>query len=245
MTDSSKFHIGTSGWNYDHWAGPFYPEDLSQDEWLEFYMQHFTTVEINNSFYQLPDEKTLQSWYDQTPDDFTFAVKASRYITHMKKLKEPKESLQNFLDRVSLLQDKLGIILFQLPPNWNFNEERLRSFLGLLPDNYNYTMEFRDKSWINETTYEILHENNIAFCIYELAGYVSPMEVTADTVYIRLHGPSENKYQGKYDSETLHDWAESIREWTENGKEVYCYFDNDQSGYATMNAERLQKLLDK
>jgi uncharacterized protein YecE (DUF72 family) len=161
----------------------------------------------------------------------------------MKKLKEPKESLNNFLDRVSLLRDKLGIVLFQLPPNWNFNEERLRTFLGLLPDEYNYTMEFRDTSWINETTYEILRENNIAFCIYELAGYVSPVEVTADSVYIRLHGPGENKYQGKYDSETLHNWAESISQWAETGKEVYCYFDNDQAGYAAMNAAELREIL--
>ncbi len=243
MSESSRVCIGTSGWNYDHWSGTFYPEDLPQKQWLEFYREKFNSVEINNSFYQLPAENTVSNWYKNTPDDFTFAVKASRYITHMKKLKDPKDSLKKFFDRVRHLKEKLGIILFQLPPNWRFNEERLKSFISQLPEKYSYSMEFRDKSWINETTYHILREHNVAFCIYELAGYESPVEVTADTVYIRLHGPDANKYQGDYSKDTLQNWRDSIRNWKNDGKTVYCYFDNDQSGYAAHNADQLQAML--
>lgn len=238
---NAKIHIGTSGWNYDHWRGPFYPEELPVHQWLDYYSERFHTVEVNNTFYQLPKKSTFRQWREASPEGFLFAVKASRYITHMKKLKEPKESLFNFLENVRLLEDKLGPILFQLPPNWKFNEERLASFLELLPGEFQYTFEFRDQRWINERTYQLLRENNIAFCIYELAGYLSPREATADLVYLRLHGPGD-KYQGKYNRATLGEWADTFRQWTDQGKEVYCYFDNDQLGYAAMNALELREM---
>ena len=121
MKENSHIHIGTSGWHYDHWQGPFYPEHLAKSDFLAFYQKHFQTVEINNSFYHLPAEKTLREWRDKVPPGFVFAVKGSRYITHMKKLKEPQQSVQRFLDRVQILGDRLGPILFQLPPRWHFN----------------------------------------------------------------------------------------------------------------------------
>jgi len=235
-------HVGTSGWNYNHWAGPFYPEDLPQHRWLDYYAERFRSVEVNNTFYQLPHKDTLRQWYQTVPDDFLFAVKASRYITHMKKLKEPRESLARFLDAVRVLEDKLGPILFQLPPRWHFNGDRLASFLDLLPDDLRYTFEFRDESWVNEETYKLLREKGAAFCIYELAGYLSPREVTADLAYVRLHGPGD-KYQGDYSDQTLSDWAGTCRDWAAQGREVWCYFDNDQAGFAAQNALRLQEMI--
>lgn len=241
---TSEIHIGTSGWNYDHWRGPFYPEELPTHQWLDYYSERFHTVEVNNTFYQLPKKSTFRQWREASPAGFIFAVKASRYITHMKKLKEPKESLCNFLENVRLLEDKLGPILFQLPPNWKFNEERLAAFLELLPDEFQYTFEFRDQRWINDRACQLLREKNIALCIYELAGYLSPGEVTADLVYLRLHGPGD-KYQGKYNDETLGKWAETFRQWANQGKDVYCYFDNDQLGYAAMNALELREMVER
>ncbi|MFW6122775.1 MAG: DUF72 domain-containing protein [Thermodesulfobacteriota bacterium] len=235
-------HIGTSGWHYDHWSGPFYPEDLPKKDFLSFYQQHFHTVEINNSFYQLPSEKTLTEWRDSVPPGFIFAVKGSRYITHMKKLKDPDQSVPPLLERLQVLGDRLGPILFQLPPKWHFNEERLEAFLASLPRDYRYALELRDPSWLNQDAYRILSRHGAAFCIYELAGRLSPKEVTADFVYIRLHGPG-GAYQGRYDKQTLAGWAGAISAWTAKGLTVFVYFDNDEAGYAAQNALELQEML--
>jgi uncharacterized protein YecE (DUF72 family) len=242
MSGKGLIHIGTSGWHYDHWRGPFYPEDLASADFLQFYQQKFHTVEINNSFYRLPSEKALVDWREAVPSGFIFAVKGSRFITHMKKLKEPENSIAPFIARVPLLGDRLGPILFQLPPRWQFNGERLRNFLAALPREYRYALELRDPSWLNQEACEILKEHGVAFCIYELAGRVSPREVTADFVYIRLHGPG-GAYQGRYDRRTLADWAGAISAWATQGKAVFCYFDNDEAGYAALNALELQEML--
>lgn len=241
MSGSKQFRIGTSGWNYGHWKGPFYPENLSTREWLDFYMEKFHTVEINNSFYQLPKKQTFEYWKERSPEDFIFSVKASRYITHMKKLKDPQEPLSNFLKNAEALGAKLGPLLFQLPPRWKFNAERLETFLGTVPDTIRCALEFRDSTWWNEETYRILREYRAAFCIFELAGQHSPKMVTADFVYIRLHGPA-GAYQGQYTDETLSGWAADFKEWDRQGKEVFCYFDNDQYGYAAQDALRLQEM---
>lgn len=238
----TNIHIGASGWHYGHWQGPFYPAGLKPQGFLAFYCQKFHTVEINNSFYKLPEEATLQTWKKTAPPGFIFAVKASRFITHMKKLKDPEQSVAKFFDRITALGDKLGPILFQLPPRWSFNLERLEKFLAALPKQFRYTFEFRDPSWINERTYRALADHGAAFCIFEIAGYLSPQEVTADFVYIRLHGPG-GAYQGSYDKRTLAGWARQIRTWTGQGKEVFCYFDNDEAGYAVQNAWQLQEML--
>jgi uncharacterized protein YecE (DUF72 family) len=236
-------HVGTSGWHYDHWRGSFYPKGLASAEWLSYYAGRLSTVEVNNSFYQLPEAETLRSWRSVTPPGFLFTVKASRYITHMKKLKEADESVASFLGRMDELSGKLGPILFQLPPNWHVNLERLRSFLVPLPEGYRYAFEFRDPSWFGDQVYAMLAAHDAAFCIYELGGQVSPKEVTADWVYVRLHGP-DGAYQGKYDAETLAGWMDAFSTWMGQGKEVYCYFDNDEAGYAVQNALALQAMVE-
>lgn len=234
--------IGTSGWSYDHWQGPFYPKELPPRERLKYYAERIASTEINNSFYQLPDKKTLQAWHDTVPADFVFTAKGSRYITHMKKLKDPEKSVSGFLERIGILEDKLGPILLQLPPRWRFNGKRLAAFLAQLSGEFRYAFEFRDPSWLNEETYAMLAEHKAAFCIYDLDGFLSPREVTADVVYVRLHGP-DGPYQGSYDSRTLSGWAGAFSTWSAQGRDVYCYFDNDQAGYAAQNALRLQSML--
>jgi uncharacterized protein YecE (DUF72 family) len=238
-----RVHVGTSGWNYPHWKGPFYPEDLPQKDWLGYYGERLHTVEINNTFYQLPERSTLKLWKDIVPDDFLFAVKASRYITHMKKLKDPEQSTRRFFERIGALKGKCGPVLFQLPPRWKRNPERLTSFLETLPSEYSYSFEFRDPSWFDSDTYAALEHRQAAFCIYHLAGELSPKEVTADFLYIRLHGPGD-AYEGLYDTETLSGWAGAISAWSRQGKSVFCYFDNDQNGYAAENAIELQSMLE-
>jgi uncharacterized protein YecE (DUF72 family) len=235
-------HIGTSGWHYGHWRGPFYPDGLEAGRFLTYYAERFQTVEINNSFYQLPSEAALKNWRTCVPDGFIFAVKGSRFITHMKKLKDPERSLAPFLERIVLLEEKLGPILFQLPPRWHFNEPRLAAFLKALPGGYRYALELRDQSWINARALDLLARYGAAFCIYELDGYLSPREVTADFVYIRLHGPA-GPYQGQYERQTLAGWARAISAWTRQGREVFCYFDNDEAGYAAQDALQLQNML--
>lgn len=241
---NSKILIGTSGWSYDHWRGNFYPEELPHEQWLKYYAKHFLSVEINSSFYHLPEKKTLQHWQQTVPDDFIFCVKASRYITHMKKLNDPQQSLATFFEHISLLGEKLGPILFQLPPHWNFNAERLNGFLHMLSADYCYAFEFRDQSWHNAEAYDLLSKHNAAFCIYELDGFLSPKKITADFVYVRLHGPN-GAYQGSYGAPTLSGWAGAFSTWSSQGREIYCYFDNDEAGYAAQNALQLNEMLHK
>lgn len=242
-TISNKIHIGTSGWNYEHWSGPFYDQDLAKEDFLEYYADSFQTVEINNTFYQLPSRETLIHWRDTVPQDFIFAVKASRYITHMKKLLEPKEPVTGFLERVKVLEGKLGPILFQLPPHWSCNLDRLLRFLDILPQAYRYAFEFRDPSWFNVDVYEALSERQIAFCVYYMSGDASPKQVTADLIYVRLHGPN-GPYGGSYTTEMLAGWAGAFSTWSRQGKEIYCYFNNDPGGNAPRDASRLISMLE-
>ena len=242
MSAARPVHIGTSGWHYQHWKGPFYPEDLPDGRYLEHYLKHFETAEINNTFYRLPEEGTFTRWRDAVPEGFIFSVKASRYITHMKKLKDPEQPLANFVERIETLGDRLGPVLFQLPPGWRLNIERLRSFLKALPEGHRYAFEFRDPSWFGDETGVALAERGAAFCIYDFEGRQSPRSVTADFVYVRLHGP-DGAYQGKYDDTALADWAKALSSWAGEGKEVFCYFDNDEKGYAAQNALKLKGLL--
>ncbi len=238
----AKITIGTSGWHYKHWRGPFYPEKLTPSKWLPYYFARLSSVEINNSFYRLPLKETVMNWREQTPPHFIFAVKAWRLITHLKRLNNAREALALFLQSTESLREKLGPILFQLPPHWPCNAERLRAFLGTLPEGHRYTFEFRHPSWHTSAIYSLLERYRSAFCIYQLAGFASPRIATADFVYIRLHGPTEKKYEGDYPMETLHAWAERARAWQRQGKDVYIYFDNDQAGYAVKNAIALQEM---
>jgi uncharacterized protein YecE (DUF72 family) len=243
MAKDVSCHIGTSGWHYKHWKGPFYPEGFPEKDFLSYYSNHFNAVEINNSFYRLPDKKTLKQWHRTVKDDFIFTVKASRYITHMKKLKEPQKSLSNFLNTISSLNDKLGPILFQLPPNWHMDLKRIEAFIAEFPDKHRYAFELRDRTWFDESLYKLLSEYNVAFCIYDLKGKMSPEIITADIVYIRLHGPNEIAYQGSYPKRQLTAWANKFNNWVKEGKEVYCFFDNDQKGYAAKNALTLLQIV--
>ncbi len=239
---NAPIRIGTSGWRYPHWQGRFYPHDLPPAQWLSHYAQHFDSVEINNVFYRLPPAQTFHHWAEQTPPHFCFTVKASRYLTHQKKLKPAPQALERLLDRSRLLGDKLGPILFQLPPRWHTNPERLACFINQLPPGLRYAFEFRDPSWFNEAVYDILRAHDCAFCIYHLAGRQSPILHTAPWIYLRLHGP-DGPYQGRYGREGLRPWAERIQEWASAGQAVYCYFDNDQNAHAVEDALTLKDLL--
>lgn len=241
MGDNGMVYIATSGWHYGHWIGPFYPPDISKNRLFEYYLTRFNTVEINNSFYRLPEEKTFAHWRDASPEGFVFALKGSRLITHVKRLKDSFEPLKNFLDRAVILGPKLGPVLFQLPPRWRRNLERLEGFLKALPGGYRFAFEFRDPDWFHPDVYALLKEHNASFCIYDFNFLQSPREVTADFIYIRLHGPA-GKYQGQYSEEALADWAKFLKLWQKKVKAVYCYFDNDEAGYAAIDALRLKAM---
>lgn len=242
MKRKGRAYIGTSGWHYEHWTGTFYPADTKGEEMLSYYTRHFQTVEINNSFYKLPAHSTFRAWKDAVPSEFIFAVKASRYITHMKKLKMDSTGLRKFFNSIKVLGDKLGPVLFQLPPGWKVNAERLASFLKALPAGYRYAFEFRNPTWNTGEVYDLLNKHNCAFCIYELAGHISPLQCTADFVYLRLHGPGA-KYEGSYTVGALRAWAKHIDAWREGTRDVYVYFDNDQAGYAAHNAMKLEEII--
>jgi uncharacterized protein YecE (DUF72 family) len=239
----AEIRIGTSGYSYKHWRGRYYPEKLKPAEWLRYYAQEFDTVELNNTFYQLPKEEAFDNWRKTTPADFLFAMKGSRFITHMIKLKDPARGLTNLMPRAERLRSKLGPILWQLPPGWNVNAERLETFLSLLPRRHRYAFELRNRTWMTEEIYDILRRHKAAFCIYELAGYQSPLEITADWTYVRLHGPTAFKYRGSYSGAQLAAWADQIRAWRRKLKAIYVYFDNDDSAYAVRNALMLRQLV--
>ena len=241
----TTIRIGTSGYHYKHWLGRYYPAGMKPGEMLQHYAQDFDTVELNNTFYQLPNETTFEAWRRNTPRDFLFAVKGSRFITHMIKLKDAQRGLTNFLPRAELLRGKLGPILWQLPPGWKVNVERLEEFLSLLPKRHRYTFELRNQSWMTDEVLELLSRHNAAFCIYEMAGYQSPIEITADWTYVRLHGPTSFKYQGSYSDAQLEEWAERIRAWSKKLDAIYVYFDNDDSAHAVNNALTLKKMVNR
>jgi uncharacterized protein YecE (DUF72 family) len=234
--------IGTSGWVYRHWRGPFYPPDLPQKRWFEFYARHFATVEINNTFYRLPSEAAFDAWREQAPPGFAYALKASRFLTHVKRLVDPAAPLERFLSRARRLSNHLGPILYQLPPNWHINLERLDRFLALLPRDLTHAVEFRDPSWLIEPTFELLTWHGVGFCIMSLPGVECPVRATAPTVYIRLHG-AEQTYADRYSLDQLRDWAGVVRRFLAEGHQVFVYFNNDAWGFAVVNALELRELL--
>lgn len=242
MGASAQVHIGTSGWHYDHWRRVFYPRDLAADRWLAYYAGRLHSTEVNNTFYRLPQTAVLSRWVADTPRDFVFAVKAWRVITHRKKLKDCADALKTFLDALKPLRARPGPILFQLPPHWHCNPQRLADFIALLPGDRRFAFEFRDRSWHCRDVYDVLRAHNAAFCIYDLDGFVTPLEVTAAFVYIRLHGPG-GAYQGRYHGNSLRAWRRRIDAMARGGRDVYVYFDNDQAGYAVQNALALRKLI--
>jgi uncharacterized protein YecE (DUF72 family) len=209
---------------------------------LEFYAERFDTVELNNTFYRLPPEGAADEWKRGTPSGFLFAAKGSRFLTHMKKLKDDGPGIDHFFSRVDGLGRKLGPIVFQLPPRWQVNTERLEAFLCALPRRRKYAFELRDPTWHVPEVYKILRRHNAAFCIFEIGGWRSEYEIMADFTYVRLHGPG-GPYQGSYSREALKQWAGRIREWEQELKAVYVYFDNDEAGYAAANATQLRRMV--
>jgi len=232
---SLQYYIGTSGWHYDHWRHRFYPEKLTKAQWLEFYASHFTTVELNNSFYRLPSEAAFANWHDSSPANFTFAVKVSRFITHIKRLANSEEAVETFISRAKLLGEKLGPLLYQLPPNMHRNDERLESFLSTLPRELNHVFEFRHQSWLEEKVFKILHNYNIGLCVFDMPSLSCPLVATADFAYIRFHG-STGLYFSCYSDEELADWAKRLASLAANLKAIYIYFNNDAEAFAVRNA---------
>ena len=236
------YHIGTSGWYYEHWRDRFYPEKLSKDEWLKFYAGHFATVELNNSFYRLPSESAFATWYDSSPANFTFAVKVSRFITHIKRLKNTEEAVERFITRAKILGEKLGPLLYQLPPNMHRNDEVLESFLSTLPRGMKHVFEFRHQSWLEEKVFQILHKYNVGFCVFDMPSVSCPLVATANFGYVRFHG-STGLYFSCYSDEELADWAKKLAELTSSLEAMYIYFNNDAEAFAVRNAITLRSYL--
>lgn len=235
-------HIGTSGWHYKHWLGDFYPERHPTNKMFSWYAREFHTVEINNSFYRLPEERTFQAWRDLAPPGFIFAVKASRFITHIKRLKDARDSVDLLFSRAAPLGPTFGPVLFQLPPRWKLNLDRLTEFLNVLPKGHKFSLEFRDESWNTAAVFDLLRRHNVALCIHDWREMNWPKELTADFTYIRFHG-SGSCYGGDYPEEHLRDWAARMRQWQPQLSEAYVYFNNDIGGHAIRNARRLRELL--
>ena len=235
-------HIGTSGWHYNHWAGLFYPTGLPKRKWFEYYAEHFGTVEINNTFYQLPKRETFINWHKEAPKNFLFTVKANRFITHIKRLKDTQEPLDRFLERTLLLKEHLGPILYQLPPSLHKDLGRLKSFLEVLPKKLTAVFEFRHKSWYSEETFKLLNQFGFGFCIHDMVGIQTPRKITADIIYIRFHGPA-GKYAGNYSKSTLQGWAKWIKEHIKEVSNSYAYFNNDIDAHAIRNAKTLKEQL--
>ncbi len=232
--------VGTSGWIYEHWRGCFYPEGLPQKEWFSHYAGIFDTVEINSSFYREPGGSTYDMWQKQAPPGFVYAVKAHRYLTHMRKLTSPAEPLERVLSGARRFKEHLGPILFQLPPRWKRNLPRLREFARLLPSDVTAVIEFRNPDWLCEETFDLLAEYNLSLCIHDLLPR-HPRRVTGPVAYVRFHGAGQ-KYAGKYPPSRLRPWTDWIAE-TSVDHPVFAYFNNDAKGYAIRDARSLLSLL--
>lgn len=237
----TKYHLGCSGWHYDDWKGVFYPKELPKSKWLPYYAGKFNTVEINNSFYQLPKKDTFRKWYEQSPEHFRFSVKGSRYITHLKKLNDIKKPLHNFYDHASLLEEKLGCVLWQLPPNLHKDVERLKGFCQSVSSDFKNVIEFRHKSWFTNKVYDVLAENKVAFCIISTPEFPETAKSTADFAYVRLHGKSSDWYKYDYSNEELQHWNRKIKAL--KVKELYAYFNNDYDANAVRNCQTLMEMI--
>lgn len=238
-------HVGTSGWNYKDWKGPFYPETIGERRFLEYYATQFDCTELNASFYRLPQEKTVNKWRERTPEDFRFCPKLSRYITHQKRLKAAEEPVKTFFDRFELLRDRLGPVLIQLPGNLPFDPDRARAFLRHLTEYpERFALEARHESWLEAEALAALREHNVAWVIAHSGGpFPYGEEVTADIVYLRFHGPGA-RYASTYSEEMLEAYASKIVGWLDAGLEVWAFFNNTDGGYAPNDARDLADMVD-
>jgi len=229
---------------YKHWQGVIYPESLPQRKWFEHYATLFDTVEVNNTFYRLPTEKTVEGWAAQAPPGFVYAVKLGAFGTHRMKLRDAASWLPNHLDRLTRLGPSAGPTLVQLPPRWRRNAERLDEFLSLAPRTWRWAVELREPSWLHDEVYEVLHRHGAALCIHDLLAD-HPWELTADWAYVRFHGPdaTHHAYQGRYGEDGLYWMAARLSTWVDEGRDVYAYFNNDDSGYAVRDAQWLARRL--
>jgi len=243
-----EVRIGCSGWQYKHWAASakasagqvdyFYPAGLPQSRWFAHYARTFDTVEINNSFYRLPEAATFAKWREQAPSTFLYAVKASRFLTHMKKLKDPEDALVRFFDNARELGPRLGPVLYQLPPRWPINLERFAHFLAVLPRGYRHVVEFREPTWYDERVYELMRRHQVALCLHDMQGSATEKLTVGPFVYVRFHGWT--KYAGRYEDERLDEWADWLSERVRQGLDVFAYFNNDVGGHAPRDAVRLR-----
>jgi uncharacterized protein YecE (DUF72 family) len=237
--------IGTSGWHYKSWRGPFYPVGLPVKAQLQYYASQFETAELNGVFYRTPTVKAVTSWKEQTGKNFAFTWKASKFITHWKRLSANSvSSLALMEDRLSLLGNKIGPVLFQLPPNFQADAGRLSAFLRMLSPKRRYSFEFRHVSWYSPPILRLLSENNISLCISDHHDAPAPWRRTADFVYVRGHGPG-GRYKGHYSKDALAAWAKRIRSWKVQGCDVFVFFDNDQKSAAPIDALKLKQMLAK
>jgi len=237
-----RIRIGCSGWNYKHWRGLFYPKGLPQRRWFEFYAEHFDTVEINNSFYRLPKAETFEKWRAQAPPGFCYAVKANRFLTQAKKLKDCAEPLARMMAPFRALDDRLGPILYQLPPRFRINLERLEEFLRMAPKDVANVFEFREKSWYTEEAFELLDRHGASLCVHDMPGSASERRAVGPVAYVRFHGCG-GKYWGRYPDETLLGWADWIVEQARGGRPVWCYFNNDIDAHAIHDAQTLKAMV--
>jgi uncharacterized protein YecE (DUF72 family) len=240
----SRLLIGTSGWHYQSWRGPFFPDRLPLKMQLQYYASQFDSAELNSVFYRTPTPEAVRSWASGTGKDFVFSWKASKFITHWKRLSNnSRNSLELLEQRIALLGPKAGPILFQLPPQFTADVERLAGYVKLLSMERRYAFEFRHPSWYQPAIFKILREHNISLCISDHHDAPSPWRRTADFVYIRGHGPG-GRYTGHYSSKALREWATRIRSWRKQGCDVFVYFDNDQKSAAPADALKLRGMFD-
>lgn len=235
-----ELRIGTSGWNYGHWRDLFYPKGLKQSDWLSHYARTYDTVEINATFYRLPQPQHVTHWAEQTPEDFIFAVKGSRYLTHIKRLGDTGESVDRFFDVIKLLGDKTGPVLWQLPPSMKRNDDRLAAFAGSLPGGWRHTFEFRHESWYCEEVYGILDNAGAALCIPVHPQLPRETLLTAGWSYFRFHHGGED---GLFTGSEIDSWSGVMRGFMDEGADIYAYFNNDWQGYALRNAAELRDAL--
>ena len=236
------FRVGCSGWNYRHWRRSFYPDGLPIKQWLRFYGEHFDTVEINNSFYRLPEAETFDAWREQAPRGFIYSVKANRFLTQAKKLKDCAEPVARMMPPVRHLGEALGPILYQLPPNLRLNLARLEEFLALLPSDLTHVFEFRESSWYVPQTTALLERYGASFCCHDMAGSASSRWAVGPVAYVRFHGAS-GKYWGRYSDNTLLEWADWMKEQAGAGRTVWAYFNNDIHADAIHDALTLKSML--
>jgi uncharacterized protein YecE (DUF72 family) len=240
-----KYRIGCSGFLYDSWRGNFYPENLPHKKWLTFYVENFNTVELNVTFYRLLKKEAFERWYKEAPDNFAFVLKGSRFITHIKKLKDVELPLSTFFNVTTPLKEKFEVVLWQLPPNLKVNLKSLEDFIEALKQYpLRHVFEFRNKSWLNKKVFNILSASNMAVCMADWPEYIDELPITSDYVYIRRHGDN-GSYATNYTPEQLKKDAKRIKEYIKQGKDVYIYFNNDAFGYAPKNALELKALLEK